>query len=102
MDFYNQYKRQGFPRVGEIVLYTVKQGDNPYRIGQNFNTDYKWILAMNNLDKDDFIYPNQQLLIPIVYQNQMPGPFFNQGQPTPIQPRTQINPMERQDYDMYF
>lgn len=101
MDFYDNYDRQSNPKIGEIILYTVKKGDNPYRIGQNFNTDYNWILAMNNLDKNDYIYPNQQLMIPVVYKNQMPGPY---PRPMPQPPRPPMMPreMERQDYDMYF
>jgi len=106
MDYYDDYQRAVYPTVGEILLYTVKKGDNPYRIAQTFNTDVKWVLAMNNLKKDQYIYPNQQLLIPVVYQKPMPmppkppitGPGFIPKPPRP-QPREEL---ERNQYDMFF
>ena len=56
MDYYDDYQRAVYPTVGEILLYTVKKGDNPYRIAQTFNTDVKWVLAMNNLKKEAYSY----------------------------------------------
>ncbi len=44
--------------------YTVKKGDNIYQIAQNNNMDYELLLKMNGLDKDDYIYPNQTILLP--------------------------------------
>ena len=44
--------------------YTVKKGDNIYQIAQNNNIDYNLLLKINGLDKDDYIYPNQTILIP--------------------------------------
>ena len=91
---YNQYmyedERVSYPRVGEIFLYTVNKGDNVYRIAKTFNSQVAWIQAMNNLDKDSRIFPNQQLLIPVLYQKPQPLP-----QPMP-------QPYQRQTYDLYF
>ena len=45
-----------------------------------------WIRCMNNLNEDMLIHPNQQLMIPIVYQKVNPLP----------------QPYQRQSYDLYF
>ncbi|MFR7590772.1 MAG: LysM peptidoglycan-binding domain-containing protein [Longibaculum sp.] len=87
---YNPYmydqERITYPKVGEIVLYTVNKGDNVYRLAKTFNSEVAWIQAMNNLNKDMMIHTDQQLLIPIVYQNVNPMP----------------QPYQRQSYDLYF
>lgn len=44
--------------------YTVKKGDNVYKIAKTHNIDYDLLLKLNGLDKDDYIYPNQTLLLP--------------------------------------
>lgn len=44
--------------------YTVKKGDNVYQIAKTYNIDYDLLLKINGLDKDDYIYPNQTLLLP--------------------------------------
>lgn len=84
---YNSYmyddERISFPRVGEIILYTVNRGDNVYRLAKTFNSQVEWIKAMNNLNDEAMIDVNQQLLIPMLYQ-QKPQPY------------------QRQSYDLYF
>lgn len=83
----NMYdERVTYPRVGEIILYTVNRGDNVYRIAKTLNSEIAWIKAMNHLDDEKLIFPNQQLLIPILYQNVNPLP----------------QPYQRQTYDLYF
>lgn len=99
MDLYDNYERVDFPTVGEIVLYTVRRGDNLFRIARRFNTELAWILAMNNLNRNSMIFPNQQLLIPIVFQKPVPLPM---PQPRPPMPRNEDSSLERNDYDMYF
>lgn len=74
------------PRVGEIILYTVRKGDNVYRIAKTFNSEVDWIQVMNQLNDDFLIHPQQQLLIPIVYQKVPPIPQLYQ----------------RETYDLYF
>lgn len=44
--------------------YTVKKGDNVYQIAKTYNIDYDLLLKLNGLDKEDYIYPNQTLLLP--------------------------------------
>lgn len=44
--------------------YIVKQGDNVYAIAREYGVPYETLLSINGLNKNDYIYPNQQLLIP--------------------------------------
>lgn len=44
--------------------YTVKKGDNMYEIAKKNNIDYHLLLQLNGLDKDDYIYPNQTIMLP--------------------------------------
>ena len=74
------------PRVGEIVLYTVHKGDNVYRIAKTLNSEVAWIQVMNQLNDDLLIHPQQELLVPIVYQK--------------VPPMSQ--PFQRETYDLYF
>ena len=45
-------------------IYTVLKGDTLYSIGNKYNIPYNELVLLNGLDKNDYIYPNQQLLIP--------------------------------------
>lgn len=45
-------------------VYVVQRGDNVYQIAEKYNTSVKNVLALNGLDKDDYIYPNQEILVP--------------------------------------
>ena len=83
--YMNENERVTYPKVGEIILYTVNRGDNVYRLAQTFQSEVSWIQAMNNLGRDFMIHPNQQLLIPILYQQEV----------QPLQ-------HQRQNYDLYF
>lgn len=50
--FEDDYERVIHPRrVGDIYLYTVRPGDNIYRIARNFNTKIEWIACMNKLNQ---------------------------------------------------
>lgn len=44
--------------------YTVKKGDSIYKIANANNVDYKMLLKINGLDADDYIYENQEIIIP--------------------------------------
>ena len=44
--------------------YTVKKGDNMYQIAKKYNIDYDLLLKLNGLDKDEYIYEGQTILIP--------------------------------------
>lgn len=47
-----------------FITYTVKQGDNIYSISKNYNVDKDVVLKLNGLNENDYIYPNQQIIIP--------------------------------------
>lgn len=47
-----------------FTTYTVKKGDNIYDIAKRYDVDYETLLEINGLNKDDYIYPNQELIIP--------------------------------------
>lgn len=49
---------------GLYDYYTVKQGDNIYAIARQYGFPYETLLKINGLNPDDYIYPNQQILIP--------------------------------------
>jgi len=44
--------------------YVVEKGDNLYAIARKYNINPELLASMNGLNFDDYIYPNQQLLIP--------------------------------------
>lgn len=49
--------------------YKIENGDNIYGIAKKYNVDYKDILALNGLDEEDYIYPNQMIMIPNMKMN---------------------------------
>lgn len=44
--------------------YVIKQGDNMYTIAKENGVDLDTLLSINGLNKDDYIYPNQEIIIP--------------------------------------
>ena len=44
--------------------YVVEKGDSLYAISRKYNINPELLASMNGLNLDDYIYPNQQLLIP--------------------------------------
>ena len=44
--------------------YTIKQGDSIYSIAREYNVDPDTLLLLNGLKKEEFIYPNQEIMIP--------------------------------------
>ncbi len=46
------------------MTYIVQKGDNAYAIARQYGVPYETLLRINGLDENDYIYPNQQLLIP--------------------------------------
>lgn len=44
--------------------YTVISGDTLYAIARKYNINPELLASMNGLDMEDYIYPNQQILIP--------------------------------------
>ena len=45
-------------------VYTIKKGDNLYDIARKNNISIEVLTKLNGLDKDDYIYPDQQIFIP--------------------------------------
>ncbi len=44
--------------------YVIEKGDNLYEIGKKYNINPELLASMNGLDMEDYIYPNQEILIP--------------------------------------
>lgn len=44
--------------------YTVKKGDSLYKIAKDNGIDYSLLVQLNGLDDNDYIYPNQTLMLP--------------------------------------
>ena len=44
--------------------YTVKRGDSIYSIAKTYNVDPSTLLLLNGLNKDDYIYTNQNITVP--------------------------------------
>lgn len=45
-------------------LYEIKKGDSLYKISKEFNVNTKLLAELNGLNINDYIYPDQVLLIP--------------------------------------
>lgn len=45
--------------------YLVKAGDSIYSIARMYNTNPDTLLLLNGLNKDDYIYPNQEIIVPL-------------------------------------
>ena len=45
-------------------IYTIKKGDNLYSLADKFNISLVDLLNINGLDKDNYIYPGQEILVP--------------------------------------
>lgn len=54
------------PKTGNEYFesYIVKKGDNLYSIANRYGTDIATLELLNGLNKNEFIYPDQELLIP--------------------------------------
>lgn len=44
--------------------YVIEKGDTLYEIARKYNINPELLASMNGLDMDDYIYPNQEILIP--------------------------------------
>lgn len=53
-------------KESQPLTYTVKKGDNLFRIGLYYGIHYQKIAAYNRLQNPDLIFPNQRLKIPLV------------------------------------
>jgi len=46
------------------IKYTIKKGDTIYDIARRNNVDQRILFLINGLDENDYIYPNEEILIP--------------------------------------
>lgn len=55
------------PKESERIFeyYKVKQGDSIYSIAKTYNVDPETLLMLNGLNKNDYIYPNQEIMVPL-------------------------------------
>ena len=54
------------PRNNSYLMeYIVKEGDTIYSIARKNNVSKDTLLSLNGLNEYDYIYPNQQILIPM-------------------------------------
>ena len=44
--------------------YTIEKGDSLYGIARRYNINPELLASLNGLSLDDYIYPNQEILIP--------------------------------------
>lgn len=47
-----------------FFTYIVKSGDNLYQIAREYNINASDLAAINGIKVDEYLYPNQQLMIP--------------------------------------
>ena len=47
-----------------FTTYIVQNGDNIYTIARMYNIDPMTLLMINGLNNDDYIYPNQEMMVP--------------------------------------
>lgn len=52
------------PTTSNYNVYVVKKGDNLYNIAKRYGVDVKSIELLNGLKENEYIYPEQKLLIP--------------------------------------
>lgn len=47
-----------------FFTYIVKSGDNLYQIAREYNVNASDLAAINGIKVDEYLYPNQQLMVP--------------------------------------
>lgn len=68
--YFDDYLRAGMdiiipkPTDQYFNYYVVEKGDSLYEIGRKYNIHPELLASMNGLEMDDYIYPNQEILIP--------------------------------------
>ena len=55
------------PKESERVFenYKIKAGDSIYSIARAYNVDPDTLLMLNGLNKNEYIYPNQEIIVPL-------------------------------------
>ena len=54
----------GFNNQNYFSYYTVEKGDSLYAISRRYNINPELLAGLNGLSMEDYIYPNQEILIP--------------------------------------
>jgi len=68
--YYDEQIRAGMdvivPKNRDVYFnyYVIEKGDTLYEIARKYNINPELLASMNGLDMDDYIYPNQEILIP--------------------------------------
>lgn len=52
------------PKKSIFETYIVQKGDNMYEIARRYRVNYNDLIKLNGLDTDEYIYPNQEILVP--------------------------------------
>ena len=70
----NGFNKNYIPRPGDQIIvpsfsnnystYVVKKGDTPYSIAKMYSVDVNDLLTINGLEENDYIYPDEEILIP--------------------------------------
>jgi LysM repeat protein len=60
----NQYIVVPVIKDNLFELYTIKKGDNIYKIAKQVGMSTDDLLKLNGLEENDIIYPNEEILIP--------------------------------------
>ncbi|MBE6148470.1 MAG: LysM peptidoglycan-binding domain-containing protein [Firmicutes bacterium] len=69
--YFNESLRQGMdiivPKNKEKYFdtYTINAGDSLYAISKKYNINPELLAALNGLNLNDYIYPNQVILLPV-------------------------------------
>lgn len=69
--YFNESLREGMdiivPKNKEKYFdtYTINVGDSLYAISRKYNINPELLAALNGLDMEDYIYPNQVILLPV-------------------------------------
>ena len=74
MDINNLFNENSIRKDMEIIvpkylepyfnIYTVESGDSLYEIARKYNINPTLLASLNGLNMNDYIYPNQEILIP--------------------------------------
>lgn len=54
------------PKINDIYfdIYKIEKGDTLYAIAKKYNINPTLLAALNGINKEDYIYPNQDLMVP--------------------------------------
>lgn len=47
-----------------VLYYVIQSGDTLYKIAREFNVNPKLLAELNGIKQDDYIYPNQTIVVP--------------------------------------